>query len=150
MTRPSMSLEMITLPELQKWTGITPFELLMHCIAILISTIMFTVKWYKIVQFSYWHIFGPMFLASGLDLYFVFIVALRVYVEEKQIRRSLATHLFNFLRASMFGLFLMFLCQKIEGDFEHGQVAIQTTYGVVFMPIWIMLAGLAGQMVRLI
>ncbi|CAD5213078.1 unnamed protein product [Bursaphelenchus okinawaensis] len=146
MTRPSLSMEMLTLRELRKWTGITPFELLLHLVAIFVSTILFAAKWFGLVTISYWHVFGSMFLAAGLNLYFVFIVALRVYVEEKQLRRFLAI----FLRASMHGLFLMFLCQKIEGDFEHGQVAIQTSYGVVFMPVWILLAGLAGQMVRLI
>jgi hypothetical protein len=36
----------------------------------------------------------------------------------------------------------MLICQKIEGDFERGQVALETTYAIIFTPIWILMLAL--------
>jgi hypothetical protein len=49
---------------------------------------------------------------------------------------------FNFLRALAVGIFEMLICQKIEGDFERGQVALETTYAIIFTPIWILMLAL--------
>lgn len=44
----------------------------------------------------------------------------------------------------------MLLCQKIEGEFERGQVAVETTYGVIFMPLYILMVALGVQACRLL
>ena len=43
------------------------------------------------------------------------------------IQRACCRNVLNLLRASTIGLFEMLLCQKIEGDFERGQVARKLT-----------------------
>ena len=53
----------------------------------------------------------------------------------------------------MISLFFILLCHKIDGDLEHREVAVSSTYGesrisvlsnncfsgVIFMPVWIVL-----------
>lgn len=63
----------------------------------------------------------------------------------------------------MIALFEVLLCYKIEGDFEHLHVSVESTYGnntykiyktkilgVVFLPIWVLMTTLGFQACRLL
>lgn len=57
---------------------------------------------------------------------------------------------FSWLRLVMLGVFEALLCYKINGDLEDGQVAVQSSYGVIFLPIWVLMAALCFQACRLL
>ncbi|KAI6183914.1 hypothetical protein M3Y97_00539700 [Aphelenchoides bicaudatus] len=131
--------------------GITPFEILLHTLAVWISSILVVLRWGFEMRFiTFWQLFTPLFVASALNVYFIFIVTLRHFIEDKQLKRAVFQNAFNFLRASVIGFFEVLICQKIEGDFERGQVAIQSSYSVVFMPVWLLMAALGIQACRLL
>lgn len=48
------------------------------------------------------------------------------------------------------GIFEALLCYKINGDLEDGQVAVQSSYGIIFLPVWSLLATLCFQACRLL
>ncbi|KAI6197099.1 hypothetical protein M3Y94_01184900 [Aphelenchoides besseyi] len=132
------------------WIAITPFEILLHTTAIFISSILAVFRWGFAIRVTFWHMFLPLFLASALNLYFVLIILLRSFIEEKQLKRAIAQNLLNILRTLTIGIFEMLLCQKIEATYERGQVAIDTTYGVIFMPLWVLMTAMGIQACRLL
>ncbi|VIO94401.1 Uncharacterized protein BM_BM5635 [Brugia malayi] len=99
---------------------------------------------------TYWHVFTPLFIATALNLYFLFIVLIRAIVEEKQCKDPILKHAFSWLRLVMIGIFEALLCYKVNGDLEDGQVAVQSSYGIVFLPVWVLMAALCFQAFRLL
>uniref|UniRef100_A0A915DGT0 Transmembrane protein n=1 Tax=Ditylenchus dipsaci TaxID=166011 RepID=A0A915DGT0_9BILA len=141
---------MLTVSEITKWTGITVFEILLHCVALLLTTILIVVKWYSLfTSITYWHMFSPLFVASALNCYFLFIVFVRMIIEERQFKRAFVSNSFNFLRAIMLWLFELFICYKVEGN-QRNQVAVESSYGMMFMPIWILMTAFGFQACRLL
>uniref|UniRef100_A0A915PPT4 Bm5635 n=1 Tax=Setaria digitata TaxID=48799 RepID=A0A915PPT4_9BILA len=99
---------------------------------------------------TYWHVFTPLFVVTALNLYFLFIVLVRAVVEEKQCKDPILKHAFSWLRLIMIGIFEALLCYKVNGDLEDGQVAVQSSYGIVFLPVWVLMAALCFQAFRLL
>uniref|UniRef100_A0AC34QMZ6 Uncharacterized protein n=1 Tax=Panagrolaimus sp. JU765 TaxID=591449 RepID=A0AC34QMZ6_9BILA len=141
---------MLTLTELQKWVGITPFELLLHFLAFFFSSVLLALKLIgENRSVSYWHIFTPLFIASVLNLYFLFIIFIRTIVETRQFKNACVSSLFNAFRVLIIAIFEVLLCHKIDGDFESHGVAVQSSYGVVFMPIWLLMTTFIFQACRM-
>ncbi|KAE9550107.1 hypothetical protein FO519_006682 [Halicephalobus sp. NKZ332] len=115
----------------------------------MISSIMLALKLFADYQFSYWQIFIPLFVASGLNLYFLFIIFIRTMIESRQFKSACVSSLFNTLRVLMVAIFEVLLCHKIDGDYEKLGVAVQSTYGVVFMPIWLLMTAFGFQACRI-
>uniref|UniRef100_A0A914EGT3 Transmembrane protein 203 n=1 Tax=Acrobeloides nanus TaxID=290746 RepID=A0A914EGT3_9BILA len=141
---------MISMVEFSKWTGITTFEILLHAIALFVSTLLLVLKVHSIVTISYWQIFYPLFFSSALNGYFLFIIFVRSVLEERQSKHAFLNNAFNFLRVAMLTLFEVLLCHKIGGDLEQAEVAVNSTYGLVFMPLWILMTSLGFQACRLL
>uniref|UniRef100_A0A0K0D5X6 G_PROTEIN_RECEP_F1_2 domain-containing protein n=1 Tax=Angiostrongylus cantonensis TaxID=6313 RepID=A0A0K0D5X6_ANGCA len=106
-------------------------------------------KLYRIYVLSYWVVFSPLFIASAFNCYFVFIVFVRSVFEYKDFKGPTLRFGFNAMRLALIALFEVLLCYKVEGDFEHGQVAVRSSYGIVFTPIWILCLVLCIQTCRL-
>ncbi|KAJ1349935.1 hypothetical protein KIN20_005614 [Parelaphostrongylus tenuis] len=123
-----------SLSELIYWTGLTVFELWLHVASLLVFLIILPLKLYRIYVISYWVVFSPLFIASALNSYFVFIVFVRSVFEYKDFKGPILRFGFNAMRLSLIALFEVLLCYKVEGDFEHGQVAVRSSYGIVFTP----------------
>uniref|UniRef100_A0A914YP37 Uncharacterized protein n=1 Tax=Panagrolaimus superbus TaxID=310955 RepID=A0A914YP37_9BILA len=140
---------MLTILEITKWTGVTPFELFLHITAFLISTVLLAGKWLKFNYITYWQIFTPLFIASALNIYFLFIIFVRSLIENKQFKNAFLGSVFNFIRVFMITIFLILICHKIDGDLEHREVAVHSSYGIIFMPIWIVLTAFGFQACRM-
>ncbi|CAI4231893.1 unnamed protein product [Auanema sp. JU1783] len=140
---------LITLYELITWTGFTLFEIWLHVTAFYLTTLLFTLKAYNFLTITYWHIFYPLFIACISDCYYLFIVFVRALLEYKDCRGPLFRFGFNFTRLALIAAFEFILCYKIEGDLEQGQVAVRSSYGLIFLPVWVLLAGLCSQTCRL-
>ncbi|WKY06813.1 hypothetical protein Q1695_006752 [Nippostrongylus brasiliensis] len=138
-----------SLSELIYWTGLTVFELWLHATSILVSLIMLALKTHQICVMSYWIVFSPLFIASAFNSYFVFIVFVRSVFEYKDFKGPILKFGFNVMRLALIALFEVLLCYKVEGDFEHGQVAVRSSYGIVFTPIWVLSLALCIQTCRL-
>ncbi|EPB74812.1 hypothetical protein ANCCEY_06119 [Ancylostoma ceylanicum] len=65
--------------------------------------------------------------ASSFNSYFVFIIFVRSVFEYKDFKGPALKFGFNMMRLALIALFEVLLCYKIEGDFEHGQVAVRKT-----------------------
>ncbi|KAI1722734.1 transmembrane fragile-X-F protein [Ditylenchus destructor] len=141
---------MLTVAEVSRWTGVSVFEIALHLIACFLTSIALLLKWHNLFGLSFWHVFAPLFTASALNCYFLFIVFVRSVISDKQLKRAFLSNSFNFLRVIMISIFEVLLCHKIEGDVEHGQVAVESTYGVIFMPIWVLMSALGFQACRLL
>ncbi|VDN04585.1 unnamed protein product [Thelazia callipaeda] len=141
---------MLSVGECIRWTGVTIFELWLHTIGLFIFSVLIVIKIELNSSLTYWHVFTPLFIASALNLYFLFIVLVRAVVEEKQCKDPIIKHAFSWLRIIMIGIFEALLCYKINGDLEDGQVAVQSSYGIIFLPVWILMATLCFQACRLL
>ncbi|KIH67886.1 hypothetical protein ANCDUO_01784 [Ancylostoma duodenale] len=158
-----------SLSELIYWTGLTVFELWLHATSLFVFLIVLPLKIHQVYVMSYWLVFSPLFIASSFNSYFVFIIFVRSVFEYKdfkgpalnatiKVRYHICCHFsnhftfrfgFNMMRLALIALFEVLLCYKIEGDFEHGQVAVRSSYGIVFTPVWILFLALCIQTCRL-
>ncbi|XGW27403.1 hypothetical protein V3C99_007756 [Haemonchus contortus] len=138
-----------SLTELIYWTGLTVFELWLHAVSLLACLIMLALKIHQVCAMSYWLVFSPLFIASAFNSYFVFIIFVRSVFEYKDFKGPVLKFGFNVMRLALIALFEVLLCYKVEGDFEHGQVAVRSSYGIVFTPIWILSLALCIQTCRL-
>ena len=120
---------MLTLKELHKWVGITPFELFIHFFSFLISSIMLALKLFMDYQFSYWQIFVPLFIASGLNLYFLFIIFIRTMIESRQFKSACVGwvywSIYEYLYKSILSLILYMI-----NNFKSFQLLIQHNTGI--------------------
>lgn len=102
---------MLTLTELQKWVGITPFELLLHFLAFFFSSVLLALKLIgENRSVSYWHIFTPLFIASVLNLYFLFIIFIRTIVETRQFKNACVRSVISYFS---------FWCFKLQFTFQR-------------------------------
>lgn len=141
---------MLTINELTRWTGLTLFELDMHLTALFFSTILLIFKIKLSMELNYLQIFIPLFVATALNLYLLIIIFIRAVMEDWQYRRAILSNAFHFFRTAMICFFEIFLCYKVEGELEHGKVALESAYFVVFTPIWILLISLSVHACRLL
>lgn len=127
---------MFTLNEVVLWTGLTIFEMFTNLLAMLIFTILLTLRLGQYLPaniLSWFGIFSPLFCADLCNAYFCIIVGIRMYLDTGQVKRR-ALH-----RIVWSGHFLIFLivfkyllCLKLNGQTE-------LEYSEVFSPIFILL-----------
>ncbi|KAK0393301.1 hypothetical protein QR680_000141 [Steinernema hermaphroditum] len=142
---------MLSFQEIIQWTGVTVFEVWIHSVALIISTILLAFKIeYELAWITYCEIFAPLLVASAIDYYFLLIVFIRCFVEEKECRAPFLRFAFCWLRVIMIAIFEILLCYKINGDLQKGELNVQISYSVVFIPVWLIMAGLGFQACRLL
>ncbi|EFP01337.1 hypothetical protein CRE_23774 [Caenorhabditis remanei] len=76
----------LTLREFTTWLDVTLFELWIHFLGIIISSILLCLKVHSILHISYFWVASPMFIGIGFVYYFIFIIYLRSCVEYKDYR----------------------------------------------------------------
>ncbi|GMS96263.1 hypothetical protein PENTCL1PPCAC_18438, partial [Pristionchus entomophagus] len=147
------SFQMLTLIEVRLWTGVTPFQWLLHALATLITTVLLTLKLSLLPRLSYVGVLSPCFLATALDFYFIFTVIVRcsgLVTDKDQTRIPGVITLFGLARVAMMGFFEFMLYHKIEGEYEHASIQSGYTWTIVFLPIWILICGLGIQACRMV
>ncbi|TKR96367.1 hypothetical protein L596_010398 [Steinernema carpocapsae] len=142
---------MLTFAEFLRWTGITVFEVWVQAIALIVSTVFLGLKIeFEMASISYYEVFAPLLVASAINYYFLLIIFIRSFVEEKECRAPFLRFAFSWLRVIMIAIFEVLLCYKINGDLQKGELHVQLSYGVVFIPIWLIILGLLVQACRLL
>ncbi|VDD89641.1 unnamed protein product [Enterobius vermicularis] len=141
---------MLSMPEIIRWLNISIFEIWQQCIGILLATILLTLKLEFYPNISYWHVFIPLFGATALNAYFLFIVSVRTVVEESDYKAPLVRFWLSYIRIASIACFEVLLAYKINGDLELGEVTAHSSYGVIFLPVWILMGALCFQACRML
>ncbi|VDN55345.1 unnamed protein product [Dracunculus medinensis] len=141
---------MLTVGELIRWTNLTIFEIWLHSVGILIFSVLLVFKIEFHLGLTFWQVFTPLFIATAFNHYFLFIVFIRAVIHENDCKTPFIKYAFSWLRCILMGIFEALLCYKINGDLEDGQVAVQSSYGIIFLPVWSLLATLCFQACRLL
>lgn len=127
---------MFTLNELVLWAGLTVFELFTNLLALLIFTILLTLRVAQYIPsttLNWFGVFSPLFCADLCNAYFCIIVGIRMYLDIGQLkRRALHRIVWSAHFLIMTIVFKYLLCLKLSGQTE-------LEYSEVFSPIFILL-----------
>uniref|UniRef100_A0A914XKI7 Transmembrane protein n=1 Tax=Plectus sambesii TaxID=2011161 RepID=A0A914XKI7_9BILA len=139
---------LLRLSEITRWMGVSVFELWLHAVGLLMSLVLLVVKRETNIPVSFWLVFAPLFAASAFNFYFVLVVFVRMVFEERSfkipsIRAAVAC--FGLL---MIVVFEVLLCWKLN-DADIGFPSLRASYGVVFAPIWVLMACLCVRACQL-
>ncbi|CAI2349937.1 unnamed protein product [Caenorhabditis sp. 36 PRJEB53466] len=139
---------LLTLREMTSWFDVTLFELWIHFLTLIISSVLLCLKLHGCIAFSYMLVAMPLFLGLIFVYYFVFIIYLRSCVEFKDYRGPSVRFGLNVFRLTCITCFIYFIVEKVSGDLEKSEVANRNTYGMVFLPMWLLLGVWGLQMCR--
>lgn len=120
-----------TWAEVSEFLHITPFEILLFLIAVLISTLLLTIKLITETLFpflSWWTVLSPLFIFDILSAYFGIIVFIRQY-QTGAFRKAFVRAILPFKRFFLLVLLKMLLCYKIEENLPFN-------YSEVFLPLF--------------
>lgn len=127
---------MFTLNEVVVWAGLTTFEIFTNLVALLIFTILLTLRVAQYVPatvLNWYAVFSPLFCADLCNAYFCIIVGIRMYLDIGQVkRRALHRIVWSGHFLIMTIVFKYLLCLKLSGQTE-------LEYSEVFSPIFILL-----------
>ena len=71
---------LLSVQELIVWTGLGPFEVALHSLALLVFTLLSTLRLEGVISTSWHAVFSPLYVALGLHLYHLSIVSARMVV----------------------------------------------------------------------
>lgn len=127
---------MFTLNEIVLWSGLTVFEIFTNLVALLIFTILLTLRvegYIPATTLSWYGVFSPLFCADLANAYFCIIVGIRMYLDIGQVkRRALHRIVWSGHFLVMTIVFKYLLCLKLSGQTE-------LDYSEVLSPIFILL-----------
>jgi hypothetical protein len=67
---------------LRSWFLMTEYELLMNTLSVLVATILLVLKMdFPSMKLTWSHVFMPLFIVDGLQVYFLIMVVFRFYYE---------------------------------------------------------------------
>lgn len=123
---------MFKLSEVVLWSGLTLFEVFTNLVALLVFSILLTLRLGQYIPLSWFTIFSPLFCADLCNVYFCVIVSIRMYLDAVVQRRALHRILWSghFLALTIVFKYLLWL--KLCGQTE-------LEYSEVFSPIFILL-----------
>ncbi|CAI5449837.1 unnamed protein product [Caenorhabditis angaria] len=139
---------MLLLREFMSWTDFTIFELWVYFSTLLITTILLVLKLYKIFQISCLAVFMPLFCGFILNLYFLFIVFVRCWLEYKAFKGPFSKFIVNGMRLCLLLSFTSMIYRKVEGSIETNMPEFNTDYVFVFLPVWVTMCTLSVQVCR--
>lgn len=127
---------MFTLAEMVQWSGLTVFEIFTNLVALLIFSILLTLRLGQYIpqsSLSWFGIFSPLFCADLCNAYFCIIVGIRMYLDIGQVkRRALHRILWSAHFLVLTIVFKYLLCLKLSGQTE-------LEFSEVLSPIFILL-----------
>ncbi|CAB3406608.1 unnamed protein product [Caenorhabditis bovis] len=138
----------ITLREFMTWTDTTVFELWVTVGSILASSALLVLKLHDLINIKFMMIFMPVYAGFAINFYFLFIIFMRACVEYKDFKSPFLRLLLNCLRLSLCATFTVLMVSKIGGEFDTKEVKVQMSYGLIFVPLWVLMAILSFQVCR--
>lgn len=127
-----------SLKEVGVWTGMSPAELLWHMLCFMIFSVLLVLRLEShelLGNCSWWQIFLPLFIAKGINAYFVIIIYIRSVLigETKKATQRIGLTL---VFLSMWAIFDVLICQQLEQS-------IQYSFPEIMAPLFIMMVLIA-------
>jgi hypothetical protein len=112
-----------TLKEASIWSGLSPFELLWHTLALTVFSVLLILKTDNILGYgdvAWSQIFIPLFVAKMCNAYFSVIVFIRS-VLVGQVKKAVQRTGWVLVSLALLAIYDVLLCQKLQGtsDFSH-------------------------------
>lgn len=101
--------------DILRWLGVTPFELAMIAVSLVVYGILVSVKTLFLDSMSWWSIHAPLFVCDALWAYFCTIVLIRQIVNESY-KTAIFRSLWSFNQILLLFLFKLLLCFRLEGQ----------------------------------
>ena len=143
---------MLSFTEFHSWLSIRPIELLFILSGWFIFSILLVLRYdLNSSSISYFHLFLPLFLTNAIHVYFVLIVLLRIWFEQKQRTGLTATYtcrliihklfihvpLIVCLMAFNYLLYKAFVDKLTINAFLHCMIPLYLFTGWMFLKIFI-------------
>ncbi|XP_003726467.1 transmembrane protein 203 [Strongylocentrotus purpuratus] len=106
---------LFTIKEARRWLGMTVFEMWINAVSLLVFSVVLALKGEGIINASWWVVFLPLFIATGLNAYFSIIVFVRLYVEDLY-RSGIMRILWSGLVLALIFVFELLLCKRLENE----------------------------------
>ena len=106
--------------------GVSPFELTLQFISLLISTVLIAMKLENDIVISWWTIFVPLWIANAMWIYFRFIIFLRVLFHYPNKRyRAMFTLFWIISFSALLTTFEILICDLMDkGKYSLSTVVI--------------------------
>ncbi|CAF1566133.1 unnamed protein product [Adineta steineri] len=105
---------MLSFNEFHSWFSIRPIELLFILSGWLIYSILIVLRYdWNISSITYFHLFLPLFLTNAIHLYFILIVLLRIWFEQKHRTSLTATYTCRLIIHKLFLHIPLIICLMI-------------------------------------
>ena len=125
----------LTLKEIVKWLGVTVFELWLNILAVLVFSLLVTLKLEGVLTSTWWNIFIPLFACDGLNTYFCVIVFIRMY-QEREYRAGALRLLSSLVCLTCLFVCQLLFCQKLEGQ---NTLSYSEVFASVFIALQVLL-----------
>lgn len=129
---------MLSFKELCSWLSIRPIELLF----ILIGWLSFSILLVLRSDFNYnlitdFHLFLPLFLTNGVHLYFVLIVLLRLWIEQKQRTSLRPAYTYRLIIQKIFLHLPLIVCLIIFNNLLYKALSINQVFNHCMIPLYL-------------
>ena len=116
---------MVLTKDMLRWLGVTPFEVCMIAVSLLVYAILVVAKSCTsyLDSVSWWQVHGPLFACDCLWAYFCCIVLIRQLVDQSY-RSAVYRALWSFNQILLIFLFKLLLCFRLEGQKQITQTEI--------------------------
>lgn len=116
---------MVMTKDILRWLGVTPFEICMIGVSLLVYALLSAVKVSTSLldSFSWWSIHSPLFVCDSFWAYFCCIVLIRQIVDQSY-RTAIFRALWSFNQILLIFLFKLLLCFRLEGQKQITQTEI--------------------------
>jgi hypothetical protein len=105
---------MLSFSEFHSWFSIRPIELLFILSGWLIYSILLVLRYdFNSYSITYFHLFLPLFLTNAIHLYFILIVLLRIWFEQKQRTSLTTTYAFRLIIHKLFIHIPLIICLTV-------------------------------------
>lgn len=125
-------LRILSLKEIAEWLGVSPFELSLQVLSLLLTSILIPMKLEQDIRATWWTVFTPIWIVNGMWIYFRLIIYLRLHFHCTSRRhRGILKFFWIITFTALLISFEMLLCQHLE----HSKYSLTT----VFIPLFIVL-----------
>ena len=125
---------MVLLRDMLRWLGVTPFEVCMIGVSLIIYALLFALKsWTSLLDgLTWWSVHAPLFLCDSFWAYFCCIVLIRQLVDHSY-RAAIFRALWSFNQILLIFLFKLLLCFRLEGQKQITQTEILSPLFVLLL-----------------
>ena len=136
---------MFSFTEFHCWLSIRPIESLFILFGWLCFSILIVLRYdFNLYSITDFHLFLPLFITNGIHSYFIFIVLLRLYIEQSQRTNLMPTYLCRLIVQKIFVHVPLIIClitfnSLLYRAFRNKQSSSINTLIYCLMPLYMLL-----------